>query len=135
VSPVTTATPKASPTAELQDFYNLSVCNLGLEQAIEMEKASLAAFVSLTSYAVDLSNSASLFSPIALPPLAGDFFGTATKLYASFVDLRMYWLNLLLPQAAKADAGSQARIQSKAKLTEHGMDAVVGTPAGGKAMV
>ena len=134
MSPATNPTPKASPTAELQDFYNLGMGNLGLEQAIELEKASLTAFVSLTSYAIDLSNSASLFSPIALPPVACDFFGTATKLYASFVDLQMYWLNLLMPQAGRADANSSAKVRTQAKTLEHGMDAVIGTAAGGKVM-
>lgn len=123
--------PEASPTVELPGLCNLEMCNLGLEQAIEMEKASLATFVSLSSYAIDLSRSASLFYPVTFSFLSGDFFDTANKLCASFVDLQMLWLNLLIPQSAPADAGSHGQVQAKAKTLEHGMDVVVGASAGG----
>jgi len=127
-------TPEASPTAELQDFYNLGFCKFGLEQAMEIEKASLATLVSLSAYAIDLSKSAALFAPITFSPLAGDVLDTATKAYASFLDLQMYWLTLLMPQADKPTAsGSHKQPQAKAAPSaESGMDVVLGTPAGSK---
>ena len=60
----------------------------------------MAALVSVSSYAIDLSKSAGLFSPMAFSALPGDFFDTAAKAYASLLDLQMYWLALLMPQAA-----------------------------------
>jgi hypothetical protein len=133
-----TTTPESSPIAELQDFCNLDFYNHGLERAIEIEKASLATFVSLGAYAIDLSKSASLFAPMAFSPLGGDFFDVATKAYASFFDLQMHWLALLMPQAAKPAASGPSGqdrtkpVQTKAKALESGMDAVIGTAAGRK---
>lgn len=120
-------------------LLTVDLCNLGLEQAIEIEKASLATLVSLSVYTIDLSKSASLFSPLTFSPLAGDFFDVATKAYASFLDLQMHWLGLLMPNAGKAAASvSRSRlrtkpVEAKAEPLESVMDVVLGTPAGGEA--
>ena len=125
-------TTPASPTAALQSLYNLDFRTLGLEQAIEMQSASLAALVSVSSYAIDLSRSAGLFSPMAFSALPGDFLDTATKAYASFLDLQMCWLALLRPQAAHADAVSHGKLPARALPLEEGMDAAFGARAGSK---
>lgn len=125
--PANTTAPEAPSTADLQNF-----CALGMEQVMEIEKASLAALVSLSSYAIDLSRSACLFAPITFSPLPGDFFDVATKAYASLLDLQMHWLTLLMPQAANADTGSSVKVRMTAKTLEHPMDAVIGTPKGSK---
>lgn len=125
--PTETTLPNPSLTAGFQDF-----CNVGLEQVIELEKASLATLVSVSSYAIDLSRSAGLFSPMAFSALPGDYLDSTTKFCASLLDLQMCWLPLLLPQAAQAHAGNHGNVRATANALETGMDKVVGVSAGRK---
>ena len=97
-----------------------------------MQNASLAALVSGSSFAIDLSRSAGLFSPMAFSALPGDFLDTAIKACASLLDLQMCWLALLGPQAAHPGAVSHGKLPATALPLEEGMDAAVGARAGSK---
>jgi hypothetical protein len=111
-------TPITGFPGDLQD-----VCNLGIGEAIELQRAWLASIASLNSCAMGAHQNAFCF-----PPFLAPFFDTMTKSIASCLELQMNWLNLLLSRAGSTVVsvpGSQAQTEEEA--SERSMDFAVET--------
>jgi hypothetical protein len=80
-------TPITGFPGDAQDLFNL-----GIGEMLELERASLASFVSLNSCAIEVCKHAFGF-PLFVAPL----LGTMTKSLQSCLELQSNWLGLLMP--------------------------------------
>jgi hypothetical protein len=100
-----------------------------MDQALGIEKASLATVVNLNATALDMYSN-SLFAPAF-----GELLDTAAKAFAFYMNFQMTWLSLMFPQAkvgteALAHFAEPAVASSPAEPTaeevEHGVDVALG---------
>jgi len=87
-------TPIAGFPGDLQDLLTV-----GVGEVLEIERASLASFLSLNSCAIDVYKSAFCFPQFVAPLLE-----TMTKSLQSCLELQMNWLDLLAPRAGSSAA-------------------------------
>jgi hypothetical protein len=96
--PVNSATPflvasnegQAPDVKFLGDFQDL--CSFGMDQAIEIGKASLATYVHVNSCVLDIYKNASYFTPVF-----GNLLDVASQALAFSLELQMNWLTALAP--------------------------------------
>jgi hypothetical protein len=110
-----------TPDAEFKvDFQDLFV--LAMDQAIGIEKASLAAVVCLNSGAIDSSMNALRFSPAF-----GNLFNTAAQAFASCMELQLSLMSLMASHVSdtlESISGMQAQLT--AEVLERSMDIALG---------
>jgi len=106
------------------DFQEL--CSFAMDQALGIEKASLATLVSLNSSLLDISESSLWFTPVF-----GNLIYVAAQAVACSIELQMSWFSLLSPQhaatpgrAVAGNAGEEA--QPTAEELAQGMDIAIG---------
>lgn len=102
------------------DFQEM--CSFAMDQAIGIEKASLATVVCLNSCAIDIYKNGLWFSPVL-----GNLFDAAAQAFASCMELQM---NFLARQASHI-SGTVAsihgmQVRQTAEVLERSMDIVTG---------
>jgi hypothetical protein len=116
-------TPGAGFSVDFQDLFSL-----GMDRAIGIEKASLAAAARMQSDVLDHYKNGYWFSPAL-----GKLFGTATEVFASCMELQMSWFALMashISSTVASSSGMQARqARLAAEALERGMDIVIGARA------
>jgi len=106
------------------DFQYL--CNFGVDQAIEIEKASLATVVRLNSCVLDIYKNAFWFAPEV-----GDLFDTAAESFALCMELHLNWLGQLASFALSggstlANSFGSSQCQPTEEVLAHSMDIAIG---------
>jgi hypothetical protein len=104
-------TPNAGFPGDFQDLFSF-----GMDQAIEIQKASLSTVVCLNSCAIDIYKNVFWFVPSL-----GGLFETAVQSFASCMELQLNWLNWPIPASRSAASPS-----SSAEALVHCMDIVIG---------
>jgi hypothetical protein len=114
------STPDAGFTADFQDLYGLA-----MDQAVGLEKASLAAVACLSSCAIDIYKNESWLSPAL-----GKLFDEAFQALATCIELQLSCLALLTPHALSQASTEASHFVSQATPTPdelaHCMDIAMG---------
>jgi hypothetical protein len=101
------------------------LCSFGIDQAIEIEKVSLATVVCLNSCILDIHKYAFLLAPVP-----SYVFATAAQAFASCVELHINWLTLMgshvLSHVNTAAAGPGSQAQTTSEELAHCMDIAIG---------
>lgn len=109
------------------DFQDL--CSHAMDQALGIEKASLATVVNLNATALQM------YSNSLFVPAFGELLDTAAKAFALYINLQMTWLVLLFPQAKVGTealvhfaepAAASSPAERTAEEVEHGVDVTLG---------
>jgi hypothetical protein len=120
-------TPNAGLPVDFQDL-----CSFAMDQALGIEKASLATVVSLNSCVLDIYQEA-----LRLNPVFGNLFDLVSQAVACSMELQMNWLTLLAPYAlsdvatldSRVASSSGGQAQPKADVSERSMDIAIGARA------
>ncbi len=112
------------------DFQDL--CSFAMDQALGIEKASLATVVSLSSSVLDIYECYLRFTPVF-----GNLVDMVSQAVACSMELQMNWLSLLAPpvlshvatQDSRVASSSGGQAQPKADVLERSMDIAIGAQA------
>ncbi len=126
MDPSNMSSSKQSPDARfLTDFQDL--CNIGMSQMLEIQKASLATVAVLNSCVLNSFKNSFWFAPIF-----GNILEAAAQAFACYTDLQMNMLSLLAPHASSRVAASESTVVSSsciqiqpAEVMERSMDIVI----------
>ena len=106
-------TQNAGFPGDFQDLFSF-----GMDQAIEIQKASLSTVVCLNSCAIDIYQNAFWFAPVL-----SNLFDAAAQSFTFCMELQLNWLTLLIP------ASHAASPSSSAEELAHSMDIAIGEQA------
>jgi hypothetical protein len=127
---------KSTPTSNTTLYLVAAKGDLGIDQLIEVEKASVATVVRLHTDVGDLYK-----NPFWFAPVFGDLLDIAAKSFTLCVKLQMDWLAMMMPQishsseplqvAAPSNTGTGSSAQPKEEL-ERSMDIAIGEGFGAR---
>lgn len=126
MNPRTTPASSPPPNAGFPvDFQDL--CSFAMDQALGIQKASMATVVSFNSSVLDIYKSSLWFTPVF-----GNLFDMVFQAVACSMELQMNWLTLLAPHASSmvaSDVGGKSHPKAKADVLAHSMDIAIGERA------
>jgi hypothetical protein len=114
--PASSPPPNAGFPGDSQDLFSL-----GMDWAIEIEKASLATVISLNSCVLDIYKNALWFTPAS-----GNLLDMASRALAFSMELQTNWLTVLAPHASSHVATQGRQAQPTADELAYSMDIAIG---------
>lgn len=99
-----------------------ALCNLGAEQALGLEKASLDTALCANSFYLDMWKN--LFS---YPAAVGNFWGAMAQAYATCFELQMQWLGLMAPHEEGVVGGKLETMAPATKAEQEEMERGIDT--------